>query len=157
MVYGSNLMFAGSMLFELFLSIIFAPIMMVQHTIATATALLGRSIPWASQNRGTEGYSWRQTLRFHWIETCFGLALFGGILFANVSLLILPIAISLSAAVPLSKLSSFQIANKGPRVLRLDTPHTLREPQIIVVARTERAWFKTLLTETPKAEAIAAE
>jgi len=155
--YGSNLMFAGSMLFELFMSVLYAPIMMVQHTIATLYALLGRSGTWAPQNRGDEGYTWLQTLRFHWVETCFGTVLLGGILLANVSVLILPIAISLAAAVPLSKLSAVRVADIGLRMLRLDTPHTLREPRIVSSARTERAWMKRLLTEPLKPEAIAAE
>lgn len=155
--YGSNAMLAGSTMFELFISILYAPITMVQHTLATCYALLDRSVGWAPQNRGGEGYGWRQTLRFHWVETCFGAFLLGGILFANVSALILPIALSLVMAVPLSKLSAVRVHNLGPRVLRLDTPHTLKEPQIVSSARQERAWMKSLLTKTPAPEAIAAE
>jgi membrane glycosyltransferase len=155
--YGSNAMFAGSTLFELFISILYAPIMMVQHTIATGYALLDRSVGWAPQNRGVEGYSWRETLRFHWVETCLGVFLLGSIVFANVSALILPIALSLAIAVPLSKLSAVRVHNLGARVLRLDTPHTLKEPQIISSARKERASMKTLLTKTPAPEVIAAE
>ncbi|MEM6498798.1 MAG: glucans biosynthesis glucosyltransferase MdoH, partial [Pseudomonadota bacterium] len=155
--YGSNTMFAGSMLFELFISILYAPLTMVQHTIATGYALLDRSVAWAPQNRGGDGYGWRQTLRFHWVETCFGVFLLCSIFFANVSALILPIALSLAMAVPLSKLSAVRVHNLGPRVLRLDTPHTLKEPQIISSARHERASMKSLLTDTPAPEIIPAE
>ena len=154
--YGSNMMFVGSTLFELFISILYAPIMMVQHTIATAHALFDKTGNWTPQNRAGKGYGWGETLRFHWLETALGLLLLGGILFANVSALILPIALSLAAAVPLSKLSAVRIDNADARVLRLDTPHTLREPQIISSARNERAWIKSLLSETLP-EAIAAE
>jgi membrane glycosyltransferase len=155
--YGSKGMFVGSMLFELVLSVLYAPIMMVQHTIATLQALLGWAPRWSAQNRGDQGYGWRQTLRFHWVEPSLGVALLAGILFADVSPLISPIAVSLAAAVPLSKLSAVRVAGVGPRMLRLDTPHTLREPRIICSARTERAWMKSVLTEAPQAEAIAAE
>ncbi|KMW59923.1 Glucans biosynthesis glucosyltransferase H [Candidatus Rhodobacter oscarellae] len=155
--YGSSLMLSGSMLFELVLSVLYAPIMMVQHTVATLLALLGRSASWAPQNRGGEGYGWLQTLRFHWVETLLGAALLSGIVLMSVSVLILPIAVSLAAAVPLSKLSAMRIDRIGPRILRLDTPHTLIEPRIVCSARTERAWLKTLLTERPQPEAIAAE
>ncbi len=154
--YGSNAMFAGSTLFELVVSILYAPIMMVQHTIATIHALFDRPGSWTPQNRGGDGYSWGQTFRFHWAETCLGMILLGGIVFANVSALILPIALSLAAAVPLSKLSAVRIDNVGPRVLRLDTPHTLREPQIVSSARYERASMKSLLQDKPP-EVIAAE
>ncbi|MGR3512713.1 MAG: glucans biosynthesis glucosyltransferase MdoH [Paracoccaceae bacterium] len=155
--YGSNTMFAGSMLFELVMSVLYAPIMMVQHTLATGYAMLDRSGHWTPQNRGDSGYGWLQTLRFHWVETSFGMLLLSGIAFGNVSVLILPIAISLAAAVPLSKLSAVRVADAGPRVLRLDTPHTLREPQIISSARSERAWMKSILTDAPRPEVIAAE
>ncbi len=154
--YRSNVMLAGSMMFELVLSVLYAPIMMVQHTLATGFALLGRTNAWAPQNREIASYSWMQTLRFHWIETCFGAALLGGILFWNVSLLILPIAISLAAAAPLSKLSAVRIDGIAPRMLRLDTPHTLIEPRIVGSARSERAWMKSLLTEA-KADVVPAE
>lgn len=155
--YGSPLMFAGSMIFELLLSVLYAPIMMVQHTIATGYALLGRSNPWVPQNRTEKGYSWLQTLRFHWLETLLGVLLMGGMVFANVSALILPIAVGLAAAVPLSKLSSIRVADAGMRMLRLDTPHTLREPAIVKSAREERAWMRSALSEMPAYQGIAAE
>ncbi|MEM6556785.1 MAG: glucans biosynthesis glucosyltransferase MdoH [Pseudomonadota bacterium] len=154
--YSSRSMYAGSFCVELFLSVLFAPIMMVQHTIATTRALLGRRASWATQNRSGEGYGWRATLRFHLVETVLGLVLMSGILSGAVSVLILPIAFSLAFAVPLSKLSAVPVSEVGPRVLRMDTPHTLNEPRIIAVARNERAWMKAALTETSP-ESIAAE
>ena len=96
-------------------------------------------------------------MRFHWVETCFGAFLLGSILFANVSALIVPIALSLAMAVPLSKLSAVRVHNLGPRVLRLDTPHTLKEPQIISSARRERAMMKAFLTKPATPDVIAAE
>ncbi|MFY0616663.1 glucans biosynthesis glucosyltransferase MdoH [Shimia sp.] len=155
--YGSTRLFVGSMAVELLLSVLYAPIMMVHHTIAALSAFAGRKSGWAPQNRNEEGYGWLQSLRFHWIETVFGCALLGGILFADISAWILPIAISLAAAVPLSKLSSISVANATARVLRLDTPHTLIEPKIVALARSERAWMKSVLTETPSPQRIAAE
>ncbi|WP_422051050.1 glucans biosynthesis glucosyltransferase MdoH [Shimia sp.] len=155
--YGSRRVFIGSMLVEVLLSVLYAPIMMVHHTIAATSALLGRKNAWAPQDRSGNGYGWLATLRFHWIETVFGLALIGGMIFADISLLILPIAFSLAAAVPLSKLSSVPVANAASRVLRLDTPHTLIEPKIVSLARNERAWMKSVLTETAAPQSIAAE
>lgn len=153
--YGYSMHYIGSILFELLMSVLYAPIMMVQHTIATTNAFLGKTPSWTPQNRGTDGHSWGQTLRFHWVETVFGIALVTGIAFANVSLLILPIAISLAAAVPLSKLSSLAVIDSGSRILRLDTPHTLIEPKIVSTARLQRAWMKNEVIDTPTR--IAAE
>jgi membrane glycosyltransferase len=155
--YPSKLLFVGSTMLELFFSVLFAPIMMVQHTIASAFALSGRAAVWNPQNRGEAGYSWHAMLRFHWLETCLGIVLLYGIFYAGISVLILPVAISLACAVPLSKLSSMSVANSASRMLRLDTPNTLIEPKIVCSARAERAWLKAVLTETPHAKIIAAE
>ena len=154
--YGSKAMYVGSFCVELLLSVLYAPIIMVQHTKATFRALSGRRMQWITQRRGEGSYGWGATLRFHWLETLLGVLLMTGILAGSVSVLILPIAVSLVTAVFLSKLSSVPVADKGPRVLRLDTPHTLREPRIVAAARSERAWFKSILTDQ-KPETIAAE
>lgn len=154
--YGSGAMYVGSICVEILLSVLYAPILMVQHTIATLYAFVGRKIAWTPQNRGDLAYGWLATLRFHWVETLLGAGLLLGILAGAVSILILPIAFSLAAAVPLSKLSAWPIANSGPRFLRMDTPHTLVEPRIVAVARNERAWMKSVLTDTAP-ETIAAE
>lgn len=154
--YGSNATYIGSFFIELLLSVLYAPIMMVQHTKATVRALTGRKMAWNTQRRGSGGHGWKITLRFHWLETALGVTMLAGILIGYVSVLILPIAVSLAAAVLLSKMSALPVADRGPRLLRLDTPHTLREPHIVASARSERAWLKSLLTE-PAQVAIAAE
>ena len=86
-----------------------------------------------------------------------GLTLLSGIAFADVSALILPVAISLAAAPLLSRLSAVRISHIGLRILRMDTPHTLVEPTIVQSARLERAWIKSALAEQPPAQAFAAE
>ncbi|SLN44078.1 glucans biosynthesis glucosyltransferase MdoH [Pseudooctadecabacter jejudonensis] len=153
--YGSGRMYVGSILFELFLSVLYAPIMMVQQTKATIWAVLGRQPAWSPQNRGTAGYGWAETMRFHWVETVLGAALLGGVIFANVSWLILPIAISLAAAVPLSRLSALPIARLAQGALQLNTPDTLIEPRIVRLARQERAALRETLQNDPAP--IAAE
>lgn len=155
--YRSGLVFVGSMLVELCLSVIYAPIMMVHHTLATLAALCGRKNSWAPQNRTGGGYGWLESLRFHWLETILGVSLLTGVVLGDVSPLILPIAFSLTVAVPLSKLSSVPVENAATRVFRLDTPHTLIEPRIVSLARNERAWMKSVLTEADSRQPIAAE
>lgn len=155
--YKSGSTYLGSVLVELLLSVLYAPIMMVQTTIATVFAVLGKAPSWTPQNRSASGYSWKETLRFHWIETILGAALTGAVLSGQTSVLILPIAISLIAAVPLSRLSSLPVQNLALHSLRLDTPHTLNEPQIVSLARSERARMKTVVTQNGAFETIAAE
>ena len=146
--YGGWLPFAGTALFEIICSILYAPILMVQQTIAVIFACLGRSGSWSPQNREGENYTWTQTLRFHWIETLCGFAMTAGILSGSISLWLCPIAFSLTLAVPLSKLSGVRISAALPRPFRLDSPQSLREPRVVRNARAERAWMKGLLTRT---------
>ena len=145
--YNSRRLYMGSICVELFLSVLYAPIMMVQHTRATIDALLGRKMVWAPQNRSGRGYGWGTTLRFHWLETVLGSALVWGILSGTVSVFILPIAVSLAVSTVLSKLSAMPISRIGPRALRMETPHTLIEPRIIKSARDARASMKETLTQ----------
>lgn len=152
--YRSRGVYVGSICLELVLSTLFAPILMVHHTLAAFYALLGRKAIWAPQNRGAAGYSWGAVMRFHWIETLVGMALIGGMIWTQVPLLVLPIALSLAAAPILSKLSALPVAEAPFRMLRLDTPHTLLEPRIVSAARRERALLKAALSDPP---AIAAE
>jgi len=144
--YGSLRRYVGSILFELFLSVLYAPIMMVQGTIATLLAATGQQAGWTPQHRGTQTYGWGQLLRFHGVETVLGSTLIGGVLFADVSWLILPIACSLFAAVPLSRLSALPINRLSQGALRMDTPHTIKEPHIIRLAHRERAALKKTLS-----------
>lgn len=155
--YGFSVTYVGSIMFELILSVLYAPILMVQTTIATLFALTGRVPNWTPQNRSSAGYTWAQTLRFHWVETVFGTILLGAVVYGQASMLILPIAFSLIAAVPLSRLSALPVTQLSVRAFRLETPHTLNEPKIVSLARHERARMKLALTEGPKPETIAAE
>ena len=156
--YGGWCPFVGTALFEVLCSILYAPILMVQQTIAVLFAGLGRSSSWAPQNRAGESHTWMQTLRFHWVETCCGLVMTAGMLFGSISLWLCPIAFSLTLAVPLSKLSGMRISAVLPRPFRLDSPQSLREPRVVRTARSERAWMKQVLTrDGSEAPALAAE
>jgi membrane glycosyltransferase len=155
--YGGWLPFLGSALVEIACSILYAPVMMVQQSIAVLLALSGRSSAWTPQNRSAAGYGWRETLRFHWVEGVTGLIMSAGMALGAVSLWLLPIAVSLTLAVPLSLLSAVRLGENLPKPFRLDTPQSLREPRVVRVARTERAWMKDILTSKTDMPALAAE
>lgn len=155
--YRSRTTFLGSVLFEFLLSVLYAPINMVQTTISTVYAVLGISSNWTPQNRGSGGYSWKQTFRFHWVETICGIIAFAAVFYGLASLLILPIAVSLVGAVPLSRLSAMRVENLSLRALRMDTPHTLIEPKIVLQARAERARIRAAVLAIAQAESIAAQ
>jgi membrane glycosyltransferase len=130
---------------------------MVQQSLAVASALLGRSAKWSPQSRDGRGYSWRMTARFHALETVTGAAMIACMVIGSMSLWLAPIAISLILAIPLSKLSAWRISEGRFLSLRLDTPHTLREPRIMSAAKAERAALQAYLELTPTPLATAAE
>lgn len=148
-VFGGRFAFLTAFLVEVALSIAYAPILMIQQTKAVLRAIFTRSEPWAPQSRSAAHYPLGTLIRFHWVETLVGVLLLSGLLAGLVSLWLLPIMVSLLMAVPLSALSAVNIMRRTPERLRMDSPHTLREPGIVARARAERADFEGLLN-TPK-------
>ncbi|SHH97597.1 membrane glycosyltransferase [Marivita hallyeonensis] len=156
--YGGWASFAMTTGFEIICAILFAPILMVQQSIAVGRALLGHSSTWIPQNRVVKGHTWSELLRFHWIETLLGIVAVLGIGLGAISPWLLPIAVSLVFAVPLSKLSALPLGRALPLPFRLETPQSLREPRILRQARSERAQMLRRLKDAPQRPlAIAAE
>lgn len=153
--YGGLRRFLATSLFEIFCSVLFAPIMMVQQSIAVFQALIGRAAGWKPQARGGAGYGWGHSFWFHRIEMILGVALTSAILSGYASAWLSVIAFSLVFAVPLSRLSAMRVTGWAPSVFRLDAPNTLREPRIFKSAQTERAMMRDFLEHPP--EAMAAE
>lgn len=147
-LFGGRLRFIGAFVVEVLLSILYAPILMVQQCRAVLRAILTTKEPWAPQNRGMATHDMRTLIRFHWLETALGLLLSVGLAAGLVSLWLLPIVISLLMAIPLSALSAVPITSDMPTPLRLDSPHTLREPAIVTRARLARDRVKAQLSGT---------
>ena len=145
-VFGGRTAFLTAFMVEVILSIAYAPILMIQQTKAVFSALLSRNEPWAPQQRDGRGYPLAMLIKFHWIETLLGLLLLAGLIAGLISLWLLPIMFSLVSSVPLSALSALNIARRAQEGLRMDSPHTLREPTIVTRARAERAQLKGQLT-----------
>ncbi|WP_425091050.1 glucans biosynthesis glucosyltransferase MdoH [Tropicimonas sp. S265A] len=155
--YGGWGRFAGTALFEILCSIIYAPVLMVQQTIAVVHAVLGKSMSWKPQNRAGAGYGWSETFRFHVVETLIGLTMLAGIAMGAVSLWLVPIALSLALATLLSRLSGVRIAGRGMQPFRLDSPQSLREPRVVRRARVERAILRDMLLAPEVPQPVAAE
>ena len=152
-IFGGRLAFLKAFLVEVALSVAYAPILMIQQTKAVLRAIFTRSEPWSPQSRNARHYPLGALIRFHWVETLVGVLLMSGLLAGLVTLWLLPIMISLLLAVPLSALSAFNVMRRTPEGLRMDSPHTLREPHIVKRAKAQRAGFKGLL----KAQDMPAE
>lgn len=142
--YGGKGRFAISALSEVLLAILYAPILMVQQMIAVLRTLLGLQRGWSPQARSGGHYALRSLALAHSAETISGLMLWAGILAGVISLWLLPIALSLSLAVPLSALSGLQ-APRGQRHW-LGTREVYAEPTISRSARKARRELQAYLT-----------
>lgn len=146
-VFGGRIAFLGAFVVEVALSILFAPILMVQQTRAVGRALLGGSSNWSAQARDSCAYPLRTLVRFHWMETVIGLMLVVGLIAGLISLWLLPIVFSLVMAVPLSALSAVRLA-RAPAGLRMDSPNSLREPAIVTRAKRARLVLRSAADKT---------
>ena len=152
-LYGGRVAFLGAFFTELVLSVAYAPVLMIQQTRAVLRAAIGRPAIWQPQNRLNKRYPLGVLLRFHWLETLLGLILVAGLVSGLVSLWLIPIAASLILAVPLSSLSAVPVEHCLPGALRMNSPHSLREPHILKRAKSARS----ALRETIETQQIPAE
>ena len=145
-LFGGRIAFLNAFLVEVGLSILYAPILMVQQTRAVLRAAFGRADGWSPQQRDARAYPLRTLISFHWLETVFGLMLVAGLVAGLISLWLLPIVFSLVLAVPLSALSAVQLG-RAPAGLRMDSPNSLREPAILTKAKRERAVIRSAIAD----------
>jgi len=148
---GGPWRFGVSLVTELALSILYAPILMVQQTLAVIRTMLGRRIEWLPQVRSGGNHSVWTMLRFHGLETVAGLGLAIGMAAGVVSLWLLPITLSLALAVPLSALSGLRLTRFRATARALGTPEIYATPQIIRAARAHRAELHQTLRAMPEA------
>ncbi|MEM1285876.1 MAG: glucans biosynthesis glucosyltransferase MdoH [Pseudomonadota bacterium] len=107
-------------LFDVFHSLAYAPIWMVQRSGMVVASLVhfmrqgsGRPPIWRSQRASSHGLGWQALARRHGLETLLGFALVAGMVTGDISLWALPVAFSWSLAVPLAWLSAVSLS-KNP-------------------------------------------
>jgi membrane glycosyltransferase len=144
--FGGAARFSVSLMAEIVLSILFAPVMMVQQVVAVLRTVAGIRPIWSPQARKGGDYGPLTVLTFHALETASALLLGLGIAAGLVSLWLAPIALSLGLAAPLSMLSGRRVG------WLMSTPEMLAPPDILQRARQGRALFRAAETR-----AIAAE
>jgi membrane glycosyltransferase len=127
--FKGRLNFTIGFLLEVLISMAIAPILMVQQTRAIVDILLGRYESWGPQKRYGARYRMRTVWRFHGIEVALGTLLSIGIVSGVVSLWLLPVAISLSAAAILSTLSGIGLRDKNTALFA--TPYEYDVPAIV--------------------------
>ena len=150
--FGGRAQFALSFVTEVVLSILFAPIMMVQQLVAVLRSVAGIRPIWSPQARKGGHYGFLTVLGFHALETLSGAGLLGGMMLGVISPWLLPIAVSLALAVLLSMLSGLRLSQCWGLSRLMATPEMLSPPPILRLARDHR-----LLFGAPRQAAIAAE
>ncbi|WP_050603322.1 glucans biosynthesis glucosyltransferase MdoH [Ruegeria sp. 6PALISEP08] len=140
--FGGGRKFLTSFLAEVLLSILYAPILMVQQMIAVFRTAFGIQRGWSPQARDGGTYGLRTLILCHALETVSGVALSVGILSGLVSIWLAPIAISLALAIPLSALSG---VSAGAARKMVGMREDFSEPAITRSARRYRDELKRLV------------
>jgi membrane glycosyltransferase len=123
------------------LSALYAPVQMVQVTLAVLRAALGLRQGWAPQNRSAGRTPLWQVAAFHRVETLAGATLLAGIAAGWVTPWIAAVAVPLVLAAPLSALGAL-------RTDAFATPEDAATPDILRLAVVHRAALRRFLDGT---------
>lgn len=115
--FGGTLRLGCSMVLELVLSALLAPIRMLFHAQFVASALLGLRIQWKSPPREDSETGWIEALRRHGLHTLIGLVWAGFVYWLDPSFLwwLLPVVGAIVLSIPISVFTSRIRSGKGLR------------------------------------------
>jgi len=126
----------GSTLFEILLSAVYAPILMLLQSRQVWEIVLGQDSGWVTQRREVGNTPWHEVVRRHWLHSLLGLVV--SVLLWHLSRDILawmsPTLIGLLLAIPLSRVSGS--AEVGKALLRchlLRIPEESRQPPVMAL------------------------
>ena len=94
---------------EIILSLLYVPILMVQHVIAVIRSVLGYQKGWEPPARAFQQHTLISLTAFHACESVIGISLLIGVIAGLVTPWLIPIALSLAFSVPLSYLSGWNL------------------------------------------------
>ncbi|MEQ8397280.1 glucans biosynthesis glucosyltransferase MdoH [Thalassobaculum sp.] len=134
--HGGLIGISVSMLLELVVTTLIAPVMMLLHSRFVLDIVLGRSSGWGPQRRGGDGEPFGQIVRVHAVHTLLGIAVVAGVGWVSVEALtwLAPIVLGLILAVPVSWLSGRDSVGAILRWLGLFRTPEEGEPPAIVMA-----------------------
>ena len=106
--FGGFFSMVMSVLGEILISTMLAPVRMIFHSFFVVTTLLGWKVGWNVQNRDDKGTSWEDAIRFHWWGTLLGIVWGGLMWLINPGFFwwFSPIAFGLTFSIPLSVFTS---------------------------------------------------
>jgi membrane glycosyltransferase len=152
-LYGGHFRLWASIVAEIAVSALLAPIRMLFHTQFVLTSLMGRRVRWRSPSRDDSETTWRDALQRHGVHTLLGVAwaLFVGWLSPAYLWWLLPVVGALILSVPLSVYTSRVTLGRRLRRRRFFLiPEEARPPAVI---RATRKYVKRAL---PPADAESA-
>jgi membrane glycosyltransferase len=132
--FGGLVHLCASIILEILLSTLLAPIRMWFHSKFVVLTLLGRQIKWGPQRRHDSGTDWREAIRYHGVSTLFALFWICVVWWVNpaFSWWLLPVPVALLFSIPVSVYSSRATVGRAFRKLRLFLiPEELAPPEVI--------------------------
>jgi len=148
----------ASFVFEIIVSALIAPIMMLVHTGAILSILLGRDSGWKPQRRDDGGVPIKSLITRHRWHFLIGVALLFAAWLDSLVLVawMSPAILGLLLAVPVSGMTG---SNKIGRFIRriglLRTPEEVDPPAVAIAAAAARPVYETAVAEAPDLVAIA--
>lgn len=133
-----------SVLFEIVVSALIAPIMMLLQCRAVAEILLGRDAGWSAQRRGDGSLPRAELIRQYGFPTALGLALAAGACAVSTPLLLwmLPVVVGLILAMPVASLTACpRLGRRLRRFGLLLTPEERAPPPVLVRANALAAAY----------------
>ncbi len=161
--FGGRVRLWLSALGEMLLSMLFAPIRMLFHTRFVVSALAGLTIRWVSPARDDASTTWGYAIRQHGVQTLFGCAWAGFVMWLNPAFLwwLAPVAGALIVSIPLSVYTSRASLGRAARRAGLflipeevSTPVEITAMNAHLDATPEPATFATALLD-PLVNALA--
>jgi len=153
--YGGVFRLSASVVLEVLLSSLLAPIRMVFHSRFVLTNLFGRTVAWGAQGREDAETRWSVALRQHGFDTLFASAWGGALFWLNPDYFwwVLPIVGALFLSIPLSVLTSRVGAGRRARRAGLFlTPEEKDEPPELRDLHEREAVAEEHLESLPPAE-----
>jgi membrane glycosyltransferase len=142
--FGGALRAFAGMLFEVVVSGLIAPVMMLIQSASVAGILMGRDSGWQAQRRDDGTLPWRDVLRRYGRHTLFGLVLAIAAYGVSFSLFawMTPVIVGLILAIPLAQWSASPAAGLRLRRLKLLTaPEETDPPAVLTRANALAAEF----------------
>lgn len=126
-----------SVILEIVVSSLMAPIMMLMQSRAVAEIVVGRDAGWSAQQRGDGGLTRAELMRHYAVPTLLGITLAGGAYAVSTPLLLWmsPVLLGLMLAIPVAALTARPAVGRGLRAVGLLlTPEEHAAPAVLLRA-----------------------